>query len=136
MVHGGSMILMAIDGFLLSRIPIRMKQFILFESLAVLYISWSGEFLGCWNVLLICPMPYADSLLLMVLVFAHTIHLHIKVIHAYSDIGNPYVPEEQSDDAIYATVSTYYYFDELLYVATNSRSHTIFLFIIAAGLEE
>lgn len=41
MVHGGALVLVAIDGFLLSRIPLRMKQFFLYESFSVIYILWS-----------------------------------------------------------------------------------------------
>lgn len=41
MVHGGAMVLIAIDGFLLSRIPLRMKQFVLFELFSFLYILWT-----------------------------------------------------------------------------------------------
>ena len=60
-----------------------------------------------------------------------------KVIHAYSNIGNPYVvPEEQSDDAIYATVSAYYYFADYICCHKTPALIPFFLFIIAAGLEE
>lgn len=41
MVHGGGMVLIIIDGFLLSRIPLRMKQFILFEIFTILYLIWN-----------------------------------------------------------------------------------------------
>lgn len=42
MVHGGGMVIIVFDGFVLSRIPLRMKQFILSEVFAVLYILWSA----------------------------------------------------------------------------------------------
>lgn len=41
MTHGGLMILVLIDGFVLSRIPIRMKQLIFIEVLAILFILWT-----------------------------------------------------------------------------------------------
>jgi hypothetical protein len=41
MVHGGGLILITIDGFFLSRFPLRAKQFIFFELLSGLYILWS-----------------------------------------------------------------------------------------------
>lgn len=41
MVHGGGMVLIIIDGFLLSRLPLRMKQFIFSEMFCFLYILWS-----------------------------------------------------------------------------------------------
>jgi len=55
MVHGGGLILITIDGFFLSRIPLRAKQFIFFELLSGLYILWSvlHAFSGIGN-------PYVD----------------------------------------------------------------------------
>jgi hypothetical protein len=41
MVHGGTMVLLLIDGFVLSRIPLRLKQFIFFESFSFLYLLWN-----------------------------------------------------------------------------------------------
>ncbi|KAL7528089.1 hypothetical protein ACHAXR_002262 [Thalassiosira sp. AJA248-18] len=41
MVHGGGMALIVIDGFLLSRIPLRMKQFLLFQTFTILYLIWN-----------------------------------------------------------------------------------------------
>lgn len=41
MVHGGTMILLLIDGFVLSRIPLRLKQFVFFESFSLLYFLWN-----------------------------------------------------------------------------------------------
>ena len=41
MVHGGGMVLVVIDGFLLSRIPLRIKQFLLFETFTILYLIWN-----------------------------------------------------------------------------------------------
>mmetsp|Transcript_28403 Transcript_28403/g.48992 ORF Transcript_28403/g.48992 Transcript_28403/m.48992 type:complete len:302 (-) Transcript_28403:300-1205(-) len=41
MVHGGGMVLIIIDGFLLSRLPLRMKQFIFSEMFCFFYILWS-----------------------------------------------------------------------------------------------
>jgi hypothetical protein len=56
MVHGIVMVLIMIDGFVLSRIPLRMKQFILFESLTALYFLWTviHAYSGIGN-------PYADG---------------------------------------------------------------------------
>jgi len=56
MVHGVGMVLIMIDGFVLSRIPLRMKQFILFETFSVLYLLWNAihSFSGIGN-------PYADD---------------------------------------------------------------------------
>mmetsp|Transcript_17171 Transcript_17171/g.35844 ORF Transcript_17171/g.35844 Transcript_17171/m.35844 type:complete len:327 (-) Transcript_17171:223-1203(-) len=42
MFHGGGIILLLIDGFLISRIPLRIKQFILFECYALFYFAWSS----------------------------------------------------------------------------------------------
>ena len=41
MVHGGTMVLLLIDGFVLSRIPLRLKQFVFFESFSFLYLLWN-----------------------------------------------------------------------------------------------
>ena len=41
MVHGITMVLIMIDGFVLSRIPLRMWQFILFETFVALYFLWN-----------------------------------------------------------------------------------------------
>lgn len=41
MLHGAGIVLLIIDGFILNRIPIRMKQFLLFEALALGYVFWS-----------------------------------------------------------------------------------------------
>ena len=56
MVHGIAMILIMIDGFVLSRIPLRMKQFILFELFTALYFLWNviHAYSGIGN-------PYADG---------------------------------------------------------------------------
>jgi hypothetical protein len=56
MVHGIAMVLIMIDGFILSRIPLRMKQFILFESFASIYILWTAihAYSGIGN-------PYANG---------------------------------------------------------------------------
>jgi hypothetical protein len=56
MVHGIVMVLIMIDGFILSRIPLRMKQFALFESFAVAYVLWTvvHAYSGIGN-------PYADG---------------------------------------------------------------------------
>lgn len=42
MFHGGGIILLLIDGFLISRIPLRIKQFLLFECYALFYFAWSS----------------------------------------------------------------------------------------------
>lgn len=56
MVHGGAAILIMIDAFILSRIPLRMKQFILSELFAILYILWTvvHAYSGLGN-------PYVDT---------------------------------------------------------------------------
>ena len=56
MVHGGGMVLIIIDGFFLSRLPLRMKQFILSEMFSFLYVLWNviHGFSGIGN-------PYADD---------------------------------------------------------------------------
>ncbi|KAL3774702.1 hypothetical protein ACHAW5_003774 [Stephanodiscus triporus] len=56
MLHGIVMVLIMIDGFILSRIPLRMKQFILFESFAIVYVLWTvvHAYSGIGN-------PYADG---------------------------------------------------------------------------
>ena len=41
MVHGGTMVLIMIDGCILSRIPIRIKQFWFYELFCFLYIVWT-----------------------------------------------------------------------------------------------
>ncbi|KAL7462605.1 hypothetical protein ACHAXS_002985 [Conticribra weissflogii] len=41
MTHGGGIFLLIFDGFIFSRIPLRMKQFTLFETFSSLYISWN-----------------------------------------------------------------------------------------------
>jgi hypothetical protein len=56
MLHGILLVLLTIDGFILSRIPLRMKQFIFFESFAALYFLWTviHAYSGIGN-------PYADG---------------------------------------------------------------------------
>lgn len=56
MSHGGVMILVVIDGFVLSRVPLRMKQFVFFESFALVYCVWTliHAYSGMGN-------PYADD---------------------------------------------------------------------------
>ncbi|KAL3759861.1 hypothetical protein ACHAWU_007605 [Discostella pseudostelligera] len=41
MVHGGTVILLFIDGFVVSRIPLRLKQFVFFETFSFLYLLWN-----------------------------------------------------------------------------------------------
>jgi hypothetical protein len=41
MFHGIAIILIMVDGFILSRIPLRMKQFVLFESFMAVYLLWT-----------------------------------------------------------------------------------------------
>ena len=41
MVHGGTMVLIMIDGCILSRIPLRIKQFWFYELFCFLYIIWT-----------------------------------------------------------------------------------------------
>lgn len=41
MLHGGTMILVMIDGCILSRIPLRVKQFLFYELYCFLYIIWT-----------------------------------------------------------------------------------------------
>mmetsp|Transcript_19534 Transcript_19534/g.42480 ORF Transcript_19534/g.42480 Transcript_19534/m.42480 type:complete len:306 (-) Transcript_19534:468-1385(-) len=41
MVHGVGTVLLVIDGFLLGRIPLRMKQFLLFEAFSASYLLWN-----------------------------------------------------------------------------------------------
>jgi len=56
MAHGGMVPAIMIDGFLLSCLPLRMKQFILLETGAFLFVLWSiiHAFSGIGN-------PYVDS---------------------------------------------------------------------------
>lgn len=56
MLHGIGILLIAIDGFLINRIPLRMKQFVLFEAFAALYLIWNivFSFSGIGN-------PYKES---------------------------------------------------------------------------
>jgi hypothetical protein len=56
MSHGGVMILVEIDGFVLSRVSLRMKQFVFFESFALVYCVWTliHAYSGMGN-------PYADD---------------------------------------------------------------------------
>mmetsp|Transcript_2968 Transcript_2968/g.4673 ORF Transcript_2968/g.4673 Transcript_2968/m.4673 type:complete len:130 (+) Transcript_2968:124-513(+) len=56
MLHGGMLLPIIIDGFLLSRLPLRMKQFILPETFAFIYVLWTiiHSFSGIGN-------PYADA---------------------------------------------------------------------------
>ena len=56
MTHGGVMILVMIDGFVLSRVPLRMKQFVFFESFALVYCVWTliHAYSGMGN-------PYAEG---------------------------------------------------------------------------
>lgn len=42
MLHGVAWIVMGVDGIVINRIPLRMKQFILYELFAILYLIWSG----------------------------------------------------------------------------------------------
>jgi hypothetical protein len=41
MLHGVGVILILIDGFIINRAPLRMKQFVLYETFAVAYTLWS-----------------------------------------------------------------------------------------------
>jgi hypothetical protein len=41
MVHGGTMILLFIDGFVVCRIPLRLKQFVFFETFSFMYLLWT-----------------------------------------------------------------------------------------------
>eukprot|EP00569_Conticribra_weissflogii_P005106 CAMPEP_0171344534 /NCGR_PEP_ID=MMETSP0878-20121228/19591_1 /TAXON_ID=67004 /ORGANISM="Thalassiosira weissflogii, Strain CCMP1336" /LENGTH=268 /DNA_ID=CAMNT_0011847747 /DNA_START=76 /DNA_END=882 /DNA_ORIENTATION=+ len=41
MTHGGGIFLLVFDGFIFSRIPLRMKQFLLFETFSSFYILWN-----------------------------------------------------------------------------------------------
>ena len=41
MVHGGTMILLFIDGFVVCRIPLRLKQFDFFETFSFMYLLWT-----------------------------------------------------------------------------------------------
>ena len=41
MLHGIVMILIIVDGFILIRIPLHMKQFVLFESFMTIYFLWT-----------------------------------------------------------------------------------------------
>lgn len=41
MTHGGGIFLLVFDGFIFSRIPLRMKQFLLFETFSSFYIIWN-----------------------------------------------------------------------------------------------
>jgi len=56
MLHGIGILLIAIDGFLINRIPLRMKQFFLFEAFAAIYLIWNivFSFSGLGN-------PYRES---------------------------------------------------------------------------
>ena len=56
MLHGVGVLLLAIDGFVLNRIPLRMKQFLLYELFATLYLTWNiiHAFSGIGN-------PYKDN---------------------------------------------------------------------------
>ncbi|KAL7518710.1 hypothetical protein ACHAWX_003520 [Stephanocyclus meneghinianus] len=56
MVHGVGIILIVIDGLIVNRIPLRMKQFFLFEGFSALYLLWSiaFSFSGLGN-------PYKES---------------------------------------------------------------------------
>lgn len=56
MVHGVGIILIVIDGLIVNRIPLRMKQFFLFEGFSALYLLWSiaFSFSGIGN-------PYKES---------------------------------------------------------------------------
>jgi len=44
MIHGGGVILLLIDGLLISRIPLRMKQLVFGEIFSVLYMAWNAIF--------------------------------------------------------------------------------------------
>lgn len=59
MTHGGCLILVMIDGFLLSRIPLRVKQVIFFQAFMLMYIIWSviHAYSGIGN-------PYDDGMYL------------------------------------------------------------------------
>ena len=56
MTHGGVMILVMIDGFVLSRVPLRIKQFVFFELFALVYCVWTiiHAYSGMGN-------PYAEG---------------------------------------------------------------------------
>ncbi|KAL7505363.1 hypothetical protein ACHAWX_000605 [Stephanocyclus meneghinianus] len=56
MLHGIGILLLAIDGFLINRIPLRIKQFFLFEAFAASYLIWNiiFSFSGLGN-------PYRES---------------------------------------------------------------------------
>ena len=41
MLHGVAWIVMGVDGIIINRIPLRMKQFILYELFAIFYLIWS-----------------------------------------------------------------------------------------------
>jgi len=41
MLHGVAWVIIGIDGILINRIPLRMKQFIIFEVFAVCYLVWT-----------------------------------------------------------------------------------------------
>ena len=41
MVHGGGMVLIIVDGFLLNRLPLRAKQFVLCELFSFVYLVWT-----------------------------------------------------------------------------------------------
>lgn len=41
MLHGVAWIVMGVDGIIINRIPMRMKQFILYELFAIFYLIWS-----------------------------------------------------------------------------------------------
>lgn len=41
MVHGGTAVLLLLDGFVMSRIPLHWRQFVLFETFCILYIVWN-----------------------------------------------------------------------------------------------
>jgi len=43
-MHGAGIILLFIDGFIINRTPLRMKQFYLFETFVTLYLVWSVAF--------------------------------------------------------------------------------------------
>ena len=44
MVHGGGILLILIDGFVINRTPLRIKQFALYEAFSIAYIGWSLVF--------------------------------------------------------------------------------------------
>ena len=42
MVHGAGILPLLLDGLVMNRVPLRMKQFIFFESFSFVYLVWNG----------------------------------------------------------------------------------------------